>query len=109
MEEPRSADLLAIARRTLLDDVVPALDGDRRFRALMVANALAIAARAEAQAAAIADAEAALGSPAGLRAAIRAGRLDPGAPGRDQVAAALLTLAEARCRVSAPKALAPDG
>lgn len=45
MDIPDAADLLAIARETLLDELVPALPKERRYAALMVANALAIAAR----------------------------------------------------------------
>ncbi len=40
-----AADLLEIARATLLDDLVPALPNERRYAGLMIANAMAIAAR----------------------------------------------------------------
>lgn len=43
--EPAAGDLLATARATLLEEVVPALAGPQRYAALMVANALAIAGR----------------------------------------------------------------
>lgn len=42
---PDAADLLAIARATLLSELIPALPGDQRYAGLMVANAMAIAAR----------------------------------------------------------------
>ena len=44
-EEPDALDLLEVARETLLEAVAPALDGDARYQALMVANAIAIAIR----------------------------------------------------------------
>src|SRR5688572_14536992 len=43
---PGPADLLSIARSTLLDDVLPRLPEDLRYTALMIANAMAIARRA---------------------------------------------------------------
>lgn len=42
---PDGADLLATARRVLLDELLPQLPRDRTYEALMVANAMAIAAR----------------------------------------------------------------
>jgi hypothetical protein len=45
MDISDAADLLAIARETLLDQLVPALPKERRYAALMVASAMAIAAR----------------------------------------------------------------
>lgn len=45
LDRPDGAELLAIARRTLLDAVLPALPDTRRYDALMIANALAIAIR----------------------------------------------------------------
>lgn len=44
-EAPDARELLAMARETLMDEVLPALDGDRRYAALMIANAMAIALR----------------------------------------------------------------
>lgn len=40
-----TADLLAVARSTLRERVMPALDADGRYEAAMVANAMAIAIR----------------------------------------------------------------
>lgn len=40
-----TADLLKVARAILREQVMPGLDADRRYTAVMVANALAIAAR----------------------------------------------------------------
>ncbi|MGE4369086.1 MAG: DUF6285 domain-containing protein [Burkholderiaceae bacterium] len=42
---PAGSELLTIARRTLLDDLLPALPKDQHYSALMVANAMAIALR----------------------------------------------------------------
>ncbi len=95
MELPDAADLLAIALHTLRQEVIPQLAGDARFKALMVANAMAIAQRAAgASAPDLADA-------AALALAIRAGAHDDDAG----LAERLMAYAEARCRISAPKAL----
>lgn len=96
MERPDTADLLAIAHATLQAEVIPQLQGDARFKALMVANAMAIALRALA-AAPIDD----MPEQDALCAAIRTGLHDADA----DLAARLLHLAEQRCRISAPKAL----
>lgn len=93
-EAPTAQGLLDIARATLLNDIVPGLSGDVRFKALMVANAMAIAHRAIAQGP-VADLS------ISTAADIRAGKHDDDLA----VAAALLALTEARCRISAPKAL----
>jgi hypothetical protein len=104
-EEPSAPDLLDIARQTLLDSVLTHVSGEVRFRVLMVANAMAIASRS----ARLGSAEIAsvLGD-ADVRALcteIRAGLHDPGTPSHEATGRALLALAEARCRISAPKAL----
>ncbi len=44
-DRPSGADLLAIARRTLLETVLPGLADDRRIAALMIARAIEIAER----------------------------------------------------------------
>lgn len=44
-DRPDAAELLEIARRTLLDDVLPRLPQDLRYSTLMIANAMAIATR----------------------------------------------------------------
>ena len=44
-----AAELLAIARSTLLNDILPGLPPEQRYRALMIANAMAIAAREHVQ------------------------------------------------------------
>ncbi|AIN58212.1 acyl-CoA dehydrogenase [Pseudomonas soli] len=45
MTQPNAAQLLDIARQTLLEQVLPELSGELRYPALMIANAMAIAAR----------------------------------------------------------------
>lgn len=42
---PAAAELIATARETLVTGLLPALSGEHRYTGLMVANALAIAAR----------------------------------------------------------------
>jgi hypothetical protein len=85
--EADAARLLELARRELLEGLVPALGGDARYRARLVANALKIAAAGLREAAGEETGEvaAARGLEAfaagklageGLSAAIRAGRLD---------------------------------
>ena len=44
-EQPDALELLRIARETLVSAVLPELEGDARYQALMVANAMAIATR----------------------------------------------------------------
>ena len=44
-DRPNGAALLDVARRALLDEVAPALKGQPRYIALMVANAMGIATR----------------------------------------------------------------
>lgn len=44
-DRPDAAELLDIARRTLLDEVLPHLPEELRYNALMIANAMAIASR----------------------------------------------------------------
>jgi len=45
MNLPEGAALLSVARDTLLAELLPLVQGDRRYALLMVANAMAIAAR----------------------------------------------------------------
>jgi hypothetical protein len=100
-EEPQAPDLLATARDVLLKDILPALPPEKHLAARMVANAMAIAARAASAAApAQHDARA-------LAVAIRAGTHDPGTPRHAAVAALLDSITRARCAVSAPKAITP--
>lgn len=43
--QPDAQNLLLTARRLLLDQLVPELEGSRKYQALMIANAMGIAAR----------------------------------------------------------------
>jgi hypothetical protein len=101
---PRGERLLETARDLLRDELLPALPADQRHAALMVANAMAIAARElyrhvdpalDAQRAA-ADRQ--------LCAAIRAGRFDAGAAAA-QLHARLLADTRAGVEVSNPRYL----
>jgi hypothetical protein len=104
MNLPDPPDLLAIARETLLRDIRPQLNDEGRHAAAMIANAMAIAARAL---------EAADESPdrrheRQLAADIRAGRYDL----RDERQRAMLEELRAsviaRLRISNPKSLPPE-
>lgn len=115
---PDASELLAIARQTLLAELLPQLPDHLRYQALMVANAMAIAGR-ECRDGEAADASEALGlealleSPAeslgdarqALCRAIRQGRFD--APGQDQeqLFAVLSAITRARLSISNPKVL----
>jgi hypothetical protein len=119
-DRPAGADLLAIARETLLREVLPGLPEERRVAALMVARAIEIVQR-EATAgdaatrAAIAAVAALYGEPAPtdtpdaawqrsakrLADDLRAGRLD--AAQRDAAWRALFAHADARVAESNPR------
>ena len=86
--------LLEIARKTLQQDIIPNLQGDARFKALMVANALAIEIRAGNETPAPAF-------PYTISGDIRAGKHDDD----HALATQLRQYAMQRCRVSAPKAI----
>ena len=45
VEQPDALALLVTARETLLEQLLPQLDGDARYQALMIANAMAMALR----------------------------------------------------------------
>ncbi|WP_424811948.1 DUF6285 domain-containing protein [Roseococcus sp. YIM B11640] len=107
LEAPDAADLLATARASLLEKLLPALPPHLHYEARMAANALAIAGRAiGADAAAV---EARLGRLAGDQAGfarrIRAGEFAPGTPQHAEAASVLAELVRLRCSVSAPRAL----
>jgi len=114
--EPSAADLIEIARAAIVADLVPALPDERRYAALMAANALAIAARDLAAPAddggETASIAVLLGAePAGSRegnarlaARIREGAFDEGEP-RAKLLAYLRAATAARLAVSNPRAL----
>lgn len=45
INQPRGDELLAVARRTLLGDLLPLIPSDKHYEARMIANAMVIAAR----------------------------------------------------------------
>jgi hypothetical protein len=128
-EHPEAADLLDEARRSLLEALLPLLPQDRRYDALMVANAMAIASR-EARSgdkllreevrgleALLDEAGTADGAREELQARlpelerrlaldIRRGSYDAAGPQRDAVRAYLRTVTREQVRISNPKALA---
>src|SRR5215468_2284440 len=117
-DKPDAAALLEEARRTLLEALLPLLPPERRYDGLMVANAMAIAAREAGQGADALRTQgvqlAALfsGSTAGvnelearLAREIRTGRCDAPGPHRDAVRAYLRWSVTARVRLGNPKAL----
>jgi hypothetical protein len=119
--EPAAADLLAVARETLLAQVVPAMPEAQRYVALMAANAMAIAGRDLVEPAA-ADEIARIAAllpdwhPSGndgrdlregtarLAARIRSGGFDEG-DARALLLAHLAAITRARLAVSNPRAL----
>ena len=116
-ERPDALALLVEARRSLQADVLPALRGETRFAALMIANALGIAARElESGAAARETFE------AGLRALLRDDESAPGAlsrrlvseiragqwDGKERLHELLLRQVTTRLLVTNPKALADE-
>jgi hypothetical protein len=127
---PAAADLLEEARRTLLETLLPLLPAEHRYDGLMVANAMAIAARdarmgdqllrAEVkELAALLDAPLPEGAaPPELRAEhldwerrvaqdIRSGAYEAAGLRRDALRRYLRASTEARLRLTNPKALAP--
>jgi len=116
-DRPDAIALLGLARETLLRDLLASVPKERRFEALMIANALGIAAReiadaGRAEAAQQADLATLLGDPAApadalrrrLAAEIRAGARD----GDPAVHAVLRRAAIGRLKISNPKALPDD-
>lgn len=126
MERPDATALLEEARRTLLEVLLPLLPADRRYDALMVANAMAIAGRETGQAeeatrgllkdltlltGEAADAGLSKGEIVERFAAlerrlagqIRSGRYDAPEPRREAVRRYLRSTTIARLRISNPK------
>jgi|LNAP01.1.fsa_nt_gb hypothetical protein len=116
---PDASELLAIARQTLLDELLPQLPGSLRYQALMVANAMSIAGREyrDGEAADAAEAQllatlpdagtASLGDARQILCrAIRQGRFDAPGSDQDQLFAALSAITRARLSISNPKGLA---
>jgi hypothetical protein len=103
-EGPDLHELVTLARETLQNDLAPALPAKDRFTAALVANALAIAARAmldhgDADAAIVAAREALpFAGDRALIAAIRSGALD--APSTERTAARAYAAALVRRRLA---------
>jgi Domain of unknown function (DUF6285) len=126
LDRPTGAELLAEARRTLLELLLPLLPPDRRYDGLMVANAMAIAARELAGGAeSLRTAMDALAPLAGtvpgdasaeqlrwlegqLARDIRAGLYDAQGSSRDLARRYLWEVTTARLRLSNPKGLSGD-
>jgi Domain of unknown function (DUF6285) len=118
-DRPDVPALLEEARRTLLETLLPLLPPDRRYDGLMVANAMAIAAREAAQGDAILREAASMLAPlfpaasaeplrdleAALAREIRAGLCDAPEPRREAIRNYLRWSVAARLRLSNPKAL----
>lgn len=115
---PDAKDLLAIARQTLLDQLLPQLPGNLRYQALMVANAMAIAGREcaageQARATEIEQLTALLEEapassadvPQTLCRAIRQGRFDSPGVEQEHLLSTLSAITRARLSISNPKAL----
>jgi DNA-binding transcriptional regulator YdaS (Cro superfamily) len=124
LEAPHAADLLSCAVETIRRDILPALPPEQRYTALMIARAIAVARAEMVQRDQVtreetAELEAFLGNshqaPAGdpeeglrelnrrLATAIRAGDLDPGAPGRSRALDLLSAMVGRRLAASQPK------
>ena len=104
MNLPAAADLLAIARETLLRDIRPQLDEEGRHAAAMIANAMAIAARELEAANAPPDRE----HERQLAADIRAGRYDDADERQRAMLEELRAGVVAKLRISNPKSLPPE-
>ena len=125
-ERPTGGELLTIARNLLREELLPLLPEERRYDALMVANAMAIAARqiafgdaperrerqdlAKLLGETVAGAGAALGDlHRSLGAKIRRGAFDPGTPRHAAAHAFLLEVTVQKLRESAPNTLKKAG
>ncbi len=130
-ERPTGGELLTIARKVLREELMPLLPEERRYDALMVANAMAIAARQIAFGDAperrerqdlagllgetverdgvMAVSEAVGDLTRRLSAEIRSGEFDPGTPRHDAVHMFLLDVTVQKLLESAPKYLEAAG
>ncbi|MCC7425802.1 MAG: hypothetical protein IT557_02755 [Alphaproteobacteria bacterium] len=97
-DRPDAAELLAIARTTLMTEIVPALSGEQRLAGLMIANALGLAGR-EVAARMPPDESAVAAEDRAVVNSIRAGVLDHAIDIHDR----LLRDAEARVAIANPK------
>jgi hypothetical protein len=112
-EQPGGAALLAAARDTVQNEILPLLPPESRVQGLMVLRAIAIVERELQAGADRSDTPhtrlcAIAGATDPLRRLsldIRAGHYDPGMEGAATVHTLLTDLARARCAISNPKAL----
>jgi hypothetical protein len=115
---PDASELLAIARQTLLDELLPQLPANLRYQALMIANAMAIAGREcvqgePAQAAELQQMAELLkkaSTPStdvrqALCRAIRQGDFDTPGDEQERLLSALSAITRARLSISNPKVL----
>lgn len=100
---PPGPELLKIARETLLKDVLPGANADAKYALLMIANAMAIAAR-EAEAG---EAPRFEQDDAGLARDIRAGRYDAADEKQREMLAYLRASVVHRLKISNPKLVEP--
>ena len=126
-DEPDALGLLAVARETLLGELMPLLPAERRYDALLIASAIAAAAReVEAGDAPLREELDGLARLLGLNAAaltpadlpdlnarlaaeIRAGAYDRPGPARAALAAHLRAVTVRKLRETNPKYLAAEG
>jgi hypothetical protein len=99
---PSGRQLLDLAREVLLRDLVPLLPEERRVEALMVAQAMAVAARETGQEASPVDV-------ARLAAEIRAGAYDVPGAARERTRTELWRVTREALAVANPKLLAAHG
>jgi hypothetical protein len=102
-DRPRAIELLAIARATLVDSVLPAMSEPMRYEMKMIANALGIAERELASQEAT---DALMPDAAGVAARIRT--LDLDSTARAEIETGLRTWVRARLAISNPKLLAKE-
>lgn len=120
-ERPIGDELLILARKLLREELMPLLPDERRYDALMVGNAMAIAARQMAfgdgperrereDLARLLGESTELGDlQQSLAAKIRRGEFDPNTPQHGAVRALLLEMTAQRLRESAPNTLKDAG
>jgi len=132
LDRPDAIALLEEARHMLMETLLPQLPADCRYGALMVANAIGIAAREADQSESavcflLAELSALLGAACGERASagelagqladlehrlalkMRSGEYDEPGPIRDAIRRYLLASATARVRIANPRALTSPG
>ncbi len=105
-DRPDARELLAVARTTLIDNVLPAVPEAVRYEVQMIASAMAMAER-EIRLSPPADPLSS--NDAALDARIRGGEFDAPGPARDSLERSLREWVSARLAIANPKALALNG